>query len=247
MMALVRTELSKLTTIRTPWLLGIGAIAFVAASAIYTVAGAGRREAPSIGTTGLALNLLAGYGRGSLLAMVLGTLVVTTEYRHGTITSSLLRTPHRGRLAVAKALLVTVVSTAIGVLGLLTALALGAVAGAMPATLLSPDLTARGLGLLLTYPAYGLIGLGIGTMLPRYDGLAAILPAAWVLFLEDFVLTLFTRHVPEWALTRVSAAASNAFDVAPVLPVWAGVAALVGYAAAAFALGAVRLIRSDVP
>src|SRR3954463_14399560 len=187
MMALVRTELSKLTTIRPPWRLGIGAIAFVAVSAIYTIAGAGRREAPSVGTTGFALNLLAGYRRGSLLAMVLGTLVVTTEYRHGTITSSVLRTPDRGRLAAAKALLVTLVSTALGVLGLLTVLALGAVAGALPAALLSPDLTVRALGLLLTYPAYGLIGLGVGTILPRYDALAAILPAAWVLFLEDFV------------------------------------------------------------
>jgi hypothetical protein len=247
MLALVRTELSKLTTTRTPWVLGIGAVAIVAASTIYTVAGAGRREAPSVGTTALALNLFAGFGRGSLLAMVLGTLVATAEYRHGTITSSVLRTPHRVRLAVAKALLVTVVSTAVGVAGLLTVLALGTVGGALPATPLSPDLTAHGLGLLLTYPAYALIGLGVGTMLPRYDALALIFPAAWVLFLEDFVLTLGTREVPEWALTRVSAAASNTLDLAPVLPVWAGAAALVGYAAAAFGLGTVRLIRSDVP
>jgi ABC-2 family transporter len=246
MTALVRTELLKLTTTRTPWLLGAGAIALATASAVFTVAGAGRRQAPSIGTTGLVLDLLAGYGRGALVAMVLGTLVATTEYRHDTITSTLLCAPRRAQVAAAKALLVAGATAALGLLGLLAVLGVGLAGQAVTPALLSPHLAAHCLGLVAAYPAYGLLGLGVGMLLPRYDALAAILPAAWVLFLEDLLLGSFTRHLPEWTLTRVSAAAADALDLAPTLPVWAGFAGLAGYAVASWALGAAWFLRSDV-
>jgi hypothetical protein len=246
MSALVRTELLKLATTRSPRMLAAATIGLSAVMALASVAGAGRRQAPSIGTAGAVLKLLAGFGQGPLLVMVLGALVACTEHRHGTITATLLTTPRRIRLAAARAVAVGLVATALGVLGLLYALAIGVAAGAVGPGTAGQDLAIRCLGLLLAYPAFAVLGLGIGTLLPRFPAVAAILPAAWVLLLENLVLSSFTRHLPVWAISRVSEAAANADDVAPLLPVWAGVAGLIAYAGIGWVAGAVRLARSDI-
>jgi ABC-2 type transport system permease protein len=244
---LLRTELLKLTTVRAPWLLATSTVILAAVSAVLSVAGAGQRQAPSIGTTGAVLALLGGYGHGALLAMMFGALAVTTEYRHGTVTSTLLRTPRRVRPAVARALLVAAVTTGTGLLGLLACFGVAVAAGALGPGLLTGDLALRVVGLLAAYPAYGLVGLGVGMALPRHHAATALLPAAWVLLLEDLVFGLLTDHVPVWAVSRVAAAAANSLDAAPLLPVWAGLTGVAGYALAACALGVARFSRSDVP
>jgi hypothetical protein len=246
MKALVRGELLKLTTIRAPGLLVTATVALGAGSALLTVAGAGRHQASSAGTTGALFKLLGGFGAGALLMMVLGATIVGSEYRFGTITATLLRMPCRRRLAAAQAWVVVQVSTVTGLLGLAASLAVGTAGGVVQPGLLGRDIALRCLGLLLAYPAYALLGLGIGTLLPRYHALAAVLPALWVSVLEGFVIGSFTHHLPTWSLSRVSAAAADAPDVAPLLPVWAGALGLVGYALAGWLVGAQRLVRSDI-
>lgn len=246
MAALVRTELLKLTTTRSPQLLAALTVGLAVATALASVAAAGRRQAPSIGTTGAVLKLLAGYGQGALLVMVLGALVAGTEYRHGTITATLLRAPRRVRLAAAQAAAVSLVATALGLLGLLASLAIGVAAGVLGPGTVGPDLAIRCTGLLLRYPAYAVLGLGIGTMLHRFPAVAAILPAAWVLVLEGLVLSSFARQLPVWVISRVSDAAANTADVAPLLPVGAGIAGLLAYAGIGWLAGAAVLARADI-
>ena len=48
--------------------------------------------------------MLDALGRGALVALLLGVLMVTSEFRHQTVTASLLQSPRRGRVVTAKAL-----------------------------------------------------------------------------------------------------------------------------------------------
>jgi hypothetical protein len=246
MKALISTELLKLTTTRAPWILSTSAVVFSAAAALLSVFRSGRHSLASLGTTGAELNVLAGFSRGAVVALVLGAAAATAEFRHSTIAGAVLRSPRRARLASAKAAVVALVATVVGLIGLLVVLGIGLAAGAVSPALFTVDVAVRCAGLLLAYPAYGLIGLGVGMVIPRRHAVAAILPAAWILFLEALLLSFISRHPSPWGLNGVSAAAANALDVTPILPVWAGATALAGYALAACAGATVCLIRSDL-
>ena len=246
MLPLIRAELLKLATTRAPRALAAGTVAFVALAALRVSADAGRRGSASIGTTAAALDLLDGYRVASVAAAVLGALVATGELRHGTLTGYLLRAPRRSRVVLAKAAAVTLLTAATGIAGLVAVGAAGLGSGALTAGVPASDVGLPAAGMLLTYPAYGLLGLGIGLVLPRYQALVAVLPAAWLLVLEDLVLGSFTRRIPEWAISRVSASAASALDVHPLLPAWAGAMALAGYALAVCGAGAVRTHRLDI-
>jgi len=243
---LIRAELLKLATTRTPRALAVGAVAFVALAALRVSADAGRRGTASIGTTAAALDLLDGYRLAGVAAAALGALVATGELRHGTVTAYLLRAPRRSRVVLAKGAAVALLTTAIGLAGLIAVAAAGFGSGALTSGVPTLDVGLPAAGLLLTYPVYGLLGLGLGLLLPRYQAFVTVLPAAWLLLLEDLVLGSFTRPIPQWALARVSASAAAALDVHPLLPAWAGALALVGYALVLCGAGAVRTHRLDV-
>ena len=114
LLVLVRTELLKLGTTRAPWLLAGGTLALTVLLALQPVTRAGRDGAPSIGTVGAALGVLDALGRGALVALLVGVLVVTAEFRHQTVGTSLLQTPNRIQLVVAKSAASSLVGLALG-------------------------------------------------------------------------------------------------------------------------------------
>ena len=95
MRSLLAAEVLKLRTTRTTWvLLLVGALlAGVTAAALV---GSGSLEDDR------ALALAQGASFAAFLALVLGALLVTSEYRHGTITTTFLGEPRRGRVLAAK-------------------------------------------------------------------------------------------------------------------------------------------------
>ena len=187
LLVLVRTELLKLGTTRAPWLLAGGALALTVLLALQPVTRSGRDGAPSIGTVGAALGVLDALGRGALVALLVGVLVVTAEFRHQTVGTSLLQTPNRIQLVVAKSAASSLVGLALGMSSLILVLAIGAVSGALPLELVNSDIAVRVLGLVLTYPLYALIGAAVGALLNRTQPLAVILPIAWLLAVEGLV------------------------------------------------------------
>ena len=98
MTALLSSELLKLRTTRT-------AFGFLVATVLLTV-GIGAATFATITVTGKEdlEDALAGAGFVSALLLVLGIVAATGEYRHGTITSSLLASPVRTRFLSAKVL-----------------------------------------------------------------------------------------------------------------------------------------------
>lgn len=242
--ALVRAELLALRTIRGPWLLVAATVAATALPALIQVADAGKRGAPSIGTSDAMLAVLDSAGRGSSIALLLGVLAVTMEFRHHTATPTLLQTPRRSRVIAAKAVAVVLAGAGIAVVDLAFALAVGLPSGAVPASLLNGDIALHVLGQALIYPLYALLGLGVGALV-AYQPLAAVLPLAWLLLVEGLILHLLPHGADRWALAGVTAALSYASDEV-VLPLAVGGPVFVGYALLLVCLGATRLAHRDI-
>jgi hypothetical protein len=177
--------------------------------------------------------------------LLLGVLAVTADVRHGTLTAVLLRTPRRVQVVAAKAAAVAVVAAAAATAGLGVALAAGLAGGAVRPSLLNADIVLHVVGLLLTYPVYGLAGVAVGALL-QAQPLAVLLPLAWLLYLEGLTLRLLPPAVVPWSVNGVTAALTHAGDVADVLPMAAGGTTLLAYTLLLLAAGAARMARRDI-
>ena len=101
MTALVRSELLKVRTTRGWWAYLIVIVLLVG---IGTAAEVGSRSESERTGLDFQFALVDLVGIASLLAIILGITIVTTEFRHGTITPTLLATPGRERVLAGKAI-----------------------------------------------------------------------------------------------------------------------------------------------
>jgi ABC-2 type transport system permease protein len=245
MVDLIRAELLALRVVRVPWALAVLAILITLGNALLPVVGAGQGGDPSIGTGGAMLAVLGAISRSSAVCLLLGVLAVTGEFRHGTVTATFLRSPRRTHVVIAKAASTALVATIVGVVDLAVTLAVGLPSGAVQASMLNPDVLLRETGLLLAYPLYAVLGVGVGAAILNQP-LAVVLPLTWLLLAEGLVLHLVPTSWTPWSLDGVTAALANAGDYPHVLPVPVGAAALLGYAVLLVSLGAIRVVRRDI-
>jgi|SRR5215211_1370346 len=246
MLTLLGTELLKLKTMRWPWILTVVTLAATAVQALQPVYKAGRDGDPSIGTALAELAVLDAAGRGALGALLIGVLVVTSEFRHQTVTVSLLQSPKRGRMVTAKAVTAGLVGLALGVAALMIVLGLGAVSGAVQPQLVNGDIVLRAVGFVLTYPLYAVLGTATGCLLARNQPLAVVIPVLLLAGLEGFALSPLPQGLRVWSILGTTAALQNAGDVPLVLPVWVGGAALLAYSLILIGAGALRMVRADI-
>jgi hypothetical protein len=190
------------------------------------------------------LAVLDAAGNGRLVALLLGVLTVTAEFRHKTDTVAFLQVPRRTRLMSAKAGAALLVGAAVGVIDLAVALAAGLPSGAVPWSLFNGDIALHVLGQAVTYPLYALLGLGVGALV-IYQPLAVVLPLAWLMLTEGLVLHLLPHGADRWGLEGLTAATSYASDEI-VLPMLVGGPLLAAYALLLWSLAAARLARRDV-
>ena len=244
MPALVRTELLALRTVRTPWILAGVTVLVTLVLALAPVIDSGKNGAASIGTSAAMLAVLDAIAKGSVGVVLLGVLAVTSEFRSGTATVTFLQTPRRLRVLAAKSAAVIVVGSALAVVNLAVALAVGLPTGAVQLSMLNGDVRLHVLGLVLAYPIYGALGVGIGALL-IYQPVAVLLPLAWLL-VEHGLADNLPWTVRPWSLSAVTSALANAGNVEAVLPVLAGGLALLGYAALLLSVGAARVLRRDI-
>jgi len=242
----ISAELFKLRTTRTSWGVLVGALALVLViSAIAALAGDFSPTDDSPGT-----DLLEISGLVQIFALVLGILIVATEFRHGTITPSLLAVPDRARLVGAK--LVAGIAAG-GLLGL----AAGALCGAIVLPLLSSRGIATGaesgdvarmvLGNAAASALYAAIGVGLGALIRNQVG--AIIGALGWLFLVEPLLTIipgFDAVITKWFPSGVAGALAGTTGSGDSLEQLPAGLVMAAYAALFVAAGLAVLRRRDV-
>ena len=247
LLTLVRAELLKIGTTRVPWLLALATGLATLVLAVQPIARAGRGGTSSLGTAGAALGVLDAMGQAALGALLLGVLVVTSDFRHRTVGAFLLAAPDRVRLLTAKALTALLLGLGLGLMSLVVVSVLAAVSGAWAGGLVTAPVAVRGLGLLVTYPLYALLGTALGVLLRTNQPLAVVLPLVWVWGLEPLALSGLRPSALRWSIGGLTAALQNAGNLPFLLPVWAGGAALFGYTLLLLTPAALWLRRSDIP
>lgn len=250
MSGLLRAELLKLRTTRTTLGLTAGMLALLAL--VVLVHGFALRAA-SLTRSGQ-LHVFGLCGLGVLFAALLGALSITAELRTGTIRPTLLTTPRRNRVLVAKA----VISAAAGAV-------YGALAAAVTIGLAIAALSARGVPLRLEASDYlqlllggttaaalwAVIGLGIGAIL-RNQVATLVGLCAWLLFIESVLLGQLPGTVRYFPGTAAGAIAGTTITGEipthpDLLTPGLGTLLLAAYAAAATLAGMLTTNRRDVP
>ena len=234
MSRLVRSELLKARTIRTLLWIGLANVAVVLITAISRVPSTSfqaddeHREAAQI--AGFAL----------VLALISGIIVMAGEARHGTITQTLLVTPARGRVMVAKAAIAALIGLALAV----TAEALVLLV-TVPESL---DLEKAGgalLGILIGTPLAAVLGVGLGALVYA-QGPAIGVSLGWLLIGENLAPAISdsaTKYTPGRAF---GALASGVRDGDGLLGMVGGGLAAVAWTAAFAVAGLFALVGRDV-
>lgn len=200
-----------------------------------------------------ALELVSALATGTgIFATILGIIVVTSEYRHGTITPTFLVTPRRERVIAAKV-----------AAGALAGLAIAAVIAALALAIAVPWLAARehalafddelalaSVRLAATFVLSVVFGIAVGALIHSQIG-AIVTTFAWFLILEE-ILSLVAGYLVDFdrdPLGRYlpdSLFATLAGDQGDdhLDPQWA-LLLLVVYTGALLAVGTVVTVRRD--
>ena len=238
-------ELFKLRTTRTSWAVVLGSLALVVLISVIAAATGSFSATDDAGK-----DLLEISGLVQLFALVLGILVIATEFRHGTITPSLLAVPDRTRLVLAKL-----------ICALLAGALLGLVASALCAVITLPILSARDAGTgsdsteiinlivgnTVACALFAALGVGLGALIRNQVG--AIIGALGYLFVVEPLLGVipgFDDVVQKWFPGGASsevAATSGLDDPLGQIP---GGLLLAAYAAIFLIAGIVMIRRRDV-
>jgi ABC-2 type transport system permease protein len=181
---LVSAEIFKLRTTRTFYGIVLGAVGLVVLIVVLAAA-LGTWQPSDIPMR----DLMGISGFAQVFALVLGIIAVTAEFRHGTITPSLLVVPDRVRLILAK----------LGA-GLVSGLALGLVTTGLAASIGAAILSQRGIDTGLTgsqltkmivggtiaTALYAALGIGVGALVRNQVG-AVIGTLVYLFVLENLL------------------------------------------------------------
>ncbi|TDN91347.1 ABC transporter permease [Microbacterium sp. BK668] len=267
-----RSETTKQFTTAMWWILAIVLLAYVgftaavlgfvfSASATGAIGGAGAPQIPEESLPPVLYSTATSVGY--VFPLLIGTLMVTSEFRHKTLTPTFLATPRRGTVLWAKLVVGVLLGLLYGVVGVVAAVVPSAafLAGYGVETGFASSETWAMLGrMLLAYVLWVFIGIGIGALVRNQVG-AIVGVLVFTQFLEpvaraaaSFVdgLDDVTQYLP--------GAASDALVGASVFSVsmpqtgaateglewWAGGLVLLGYAAVLVAVGYLTSWRRDV-
>ncbi|MEZ5186552.1 MAG: hypothetical protein R2720_12465 [Candidatus Nanopelagicales bacterium] len=273
MIAALRTEYRKVATTRTWWLTAIAMLAYVAVMgaimAFSLVQGMrAAQDAPAatggfgdtildpmaIATSVYTLAVALGY----IFPAVLGALSVTGEFRHGTITPTLLAEPRRSLVLGAKLVAVIPFAAVVAIAGVV-----GSVLGGAPTlaimgepTLLSDASVQRTLLLsVLALTLWALVGVGFGSVLTNQVAAIVVL-LAFTQFVEPLLRLLLAQFDATEVLSKfLPGAAGEAIagsslyvssGLAELLEPWQGTLTLLGYAIVLVLIGRLTTFRRDI-
>ena len=247
MSALVRAELLKVRTTRGWWGYLIAIVLLVG----LAVAGDVGSNADARSLREFQVGLVESAGFGAVLSVILGITMVTTEFRHGTITPTFLAAPSRERVLGSKALGGSIVFLLFGVLALLVVAAV-----ALPwlsivdaeIHLFDGEVGTRAAQTLLSAVLWGLMGVAIGSVV--HSQVAALVGTlVWIFLGETLVWGLLGLIDLDGASSYLPFRALDAADGTggdDLLGYWPGVAVSLGWIALLGAAGIWRTRHRDI-
>lgn len=252
MTGLLQAEVRKLWTVRTTWALTAIGLVLVVLSTSAVVFGAATvgPQGPRRSVAALAIEQIGG---NSIIVLVIGLLIMTTEFRHATIGRTLQLTPSRTRVLVAKLSGGALYAAAFFAASVVVVMGLVAIRAALDGTPFgsgSGVITAvwQGLvGMVLT----GLLGVAVGALI-RSQVVAITVSLVWLFLVENLATALrpeVGRWLPFQALNALflsrEALANEPGIVGPLAPGLA-LAVFLGYVVVASILAGVLLRARDV-
>lgn len=274
LVAASRSEVTKQFSTAAWWVLGIVLVVYVGTTAtglgvVFAASSAGRlsgTNAPRLPADAIVPVLYSlASSIGYVFPLLIGTLMVTAEFRHKTLTPTFLATPKRGRVLAAKVIVGVVLGALYSVFAVLSTVgpAAGVLAGfGIDAQLGKSDTWALLGRIVLAFVVWALIGLGVGTLV-RNQVAAIVIVLAFTQFIEPIAraasaflsgLSDVTRFLPgaaSYALVGSSvfttfSAGSGAPTSSHPLEWWVGGLVLLGYAVVFLVLGYLTSWRRDV-
>ncbi|GAA3923162.1 ABC transporter permease subunit [Microbacterium invictum] len=266
-----RSELTKQFTTSMWWILAIVLVVYVGSTAGGLAAAFGGTASGAIGADVGGVPAMSAEAVppliyslatavGYVFPLLIGTLLVTGEFRHQTLTPTFLATPRRGVALSGKALAGVAVGVLYGVVALIATVGPGA--GILAAfgvdTALGDSGTWAMLGrIVIAYVLWVLIGIGVGALV-RNQVAAVVGVIVFTQFIEPIVRTISTLvDGLSGVLSYLPGAASDALVGASIyttlmtgdgdgLPWWGGGLVLLGYAVVLLVLGHLLSWRRDV-
>jgi ABC-2 type transport system permease protein len=238
-----RAELLKIRSTRTTVGLALGLIAIVLLFVLLTGL---LSDSNSLSDNGNQQDLLAVGSLAALFAALAGVLVVTSEFRFGTIRPTFLFTPRRSRVILAKliaSMLAGIVFAVVGV-GLSFGIGRAILSGrGIPFALDGGDVALLLFGALAASALWGAIGVGLASILRNQIG-SVIGLIAWSLLVENLLFGL-VPSVGRFTPGRASDALMG-LNTDHLLPAAAGGAVLIAWTAALAVAGLALTARRDV-
>ena len=254
MSRLLRAELRKVLTTKLWWGMMLGAVALTALAVVGQIASNGTRDNPAAPLTAAATQrtLFASSAGGELFSLVVGIIIIATEFRHFTSRPTFLSEPRRGRVIAAK----VVVAAAVG-------LVYGVVCIAVTTAIIVPWLSSKGISVMWTDASvvptmlastasvalWGIIGIGTGVLLRNQ--VAAVITALAYRFIAEGIISIIP-YVKEIYKFLPGAAATALINARPpgdrsFLEPWQGGLVLLGWGLLFTFLGWFLMARRDIP
>ena len=267
--ATTRSETTKQFTTSAWWVLAVVLFAYIGFTAAVlafvlsmSATGALSSEGPQVPDEGLAELLYStATSVGYVFPLLIGTLMVTAEFRHSTLSPTFLATPRRSTVLWSKLLVGALLGVLYGIVGVIAAVAPSAafLAGyGLSTEFASAETWALFGRMLLAYVLWVFVGVGIGALVRNQVG-AIVGVLVFTQFIEpvaraaaSFVdgLTEFVNYLPG-AASDALVGASVFTGMMPgsttdTLEWWVGGLVLLAYAAVLVVLGYLVSWRRDV-
>ncbi len=242
-MAQIRAELLKIRSTRTTMGLLLAMIGLIL---LFTLLTGLLTHASGLTSQEDQRQLLSVGSSAGVFSALAGVLLVTSEYRFGTIRPTILFNPARSRVLAAKVVAGTLAGIVFGVIGEAIGLGIGyAILGGRGVTVVlsSGDIVLLTLGGLAGVALWGAIGAGLGSIIHNQVG-SIITFLAWG-FVVDNLLFGLVPSVGRFTPTRASDALMG-LRVDHLLSPGVGAITLIAWAAALGLVGIVLSARQDI-
>ena len=250
-------EFRKLRYQRSTWWLLVAATLFsvlnTTAAVASTVSVGAQLELPGLDTVEGLRNVYANSMAAYIFALIIGIMLSSGEFRHGTAIATYLAQSDRRTVLFAK----TIVAVIAGVALQFVATVISMIAGYIyiqqyvHTELAGSDYLRFLWAGVLSGAVLAIVGVALGTLI-RNQTLAIVGSLIWLLLVEG-LLVAFYEDVAKWLITgALSSLLEIKFDTSymsfgqDLLPAWAGTVLLLVYASVFAGIGMVTTMRRDI-